>query len=222
MNKDKLIELKNFPHFSIEEMKTRSREFADYLKKRRTIREYSSDTFPVEVIQNCIEAASLAPSGANMQPWHFVVVQSPEVKKQIREGAEKEEREFYGGKAPDEWLKALEQFGTDEHKPFLELAPYLIIIFEKKYGIDDKGEKIKHYYTKESVGIATGFLIAALHNAGLATLTHTPSPMNFLNQILNRPENEKPYLILVTGYPKEGTRVPNISKKGLDDVCTIL
>ncbi len=144
------------------------------------------------------------------------------MKKLIREGAEKEEREFYGGKAPDEWLKALEQFETDENKPFLELAPYLIVIFEKKYGIDENGAKIKHYYTKESVGIATGFLIAALHNAGLATLTHTPSPMNFLNQILNRPKNESPYLIVVTGYPKEGTRVPNISKKSWDDVCTII
>lgn len=222
MNKEKFIDLKNFPHFSIEEMETRSREFAEYLKKRRTIREYSTDTFPVQVIQNCIEAASSAPSGANMQPWHFVVVQNPYVKKQIREGAEKEEREFYGGKATDEWLKALEQFETDEHKPFLELAPYLIVIFEKKYGIDGKDEKIKHYYTKESVGIATGFLIAALHNAGLATLTHTPSPMNFLNQILNRPKNESPYLILVTGYPKEKTKVPNISKKKLDEVCTII
>lgn len=222
MNKKKFIELKNFPHFSIEEMKTRSREFAAYLKKRRTIREYSSDTFPIEIIYNCIEAASSAPSGANMQPWHFVVVQNPEVKKQIREGAEKEEREFYGGKASGEWLKALEQFATDEHKPFLELAPYLIVIFEKKYGIDDKGKKIKHYYTKESVGIATGFLIAALHNVGLATLTHTPSPMNFLNQILDRPKNESPYLILVTGYPKEGTKIPNIAKKNLDDICTIV
>jgi nitroreductase len=222
MNKEKFIELKNFPHFSVEEMKARSREFVDYLKKRRTIREYSSDTFPIEIIRNCIEAASSAPSGANMQPWHFVVVQNPEVKKLIREGAEKEEREFYGGKAPDEWLKALEQFETDENKPFLELAPYLIVIFEKKYGIDENGAKIKHYYTKESVGIATGFLIAALHNAGLATLTHTPSPMNFLNQILNRPKNESPYLIVVTGYPKEGTRVPNISKKSWDDVCTII
>ena len=222
MNKDKFIELKNFPHFSIEEMITRSREFAEYLKKRRTIREYSSDTFPVEIIQNCIKTASSAPSGANMQPWHFVIVQNPEVKKQIREGAEKEEREFYGGKAPDEWLKALEKFDTDASKPFLELAPYLIVIFEKKYGIDERGQKIKHYYTKESVGIATGFLIAALHNAGLATLTHTPSPMNFLNEILNRPKNESPYLILVTGYPKEGTKIPNISKKRLDDVSTII
>lgn len=222
MSTEKFIELKNFPHFSIEEMKKRSREFADYLKKRRTIREYSTDTFPVEIIKNCIETASSAPSGANMQPWHFVVVQNPDVKKRIREGAEKEEREFYGGKAPGEWLKALEQFATDENKPFLELAPYLIVIFEKKYGIEEKGEKVKHYYTKESVGIATGFLIAALHNVGLATLSHTPSPMNFLNEILNRPGNEKPYLILVTGYPKEGTKIPNISKKSLDDVCTII
>ena len=222
MNQNNFIELKNFPHFSIEEMQARSREFAEYLRKRRTIREYSPDTFPIEIIKNCVEAASSAPSGANMQPWHFVVVQSSEVKKKIREGAEKEEREFYGGKAPDEWLKALEQFDTDANKPFLELAPYLIVIFEQKYGIDPKGEKIKHYYTKESVGIATGILITALHNAGLATLTHTPSPMNFLNEILGRPENEKPYLILVTGYPHKETKVPNISKKSLEEICTII
>lgn len=222
MNKEKFTELKNFPKFSIDEMKKRSLEFSDFLKKRRTIREYSSQDFPIEIIVNCIEAAGSSPSGANMQPWHFVIVKNPEIKKKIREGAEKEEREFYGGKAPDEWLQALELFGTNAEKPFLEFAPYLIIIFEKKYGIDDKGKKVKHYYTKESVGIATGVLITALHNCGLATLTHTPSPMNFLNEILNRPENEKPYLILVTGFPKEGTKVPNISKKSANEIYTIV
>lgn len=222
MNKNKFIELKNFPSFSIDEMKKRSREFADYLKKRRTIREYSSQNFPIEIILNCIESAGSSPSGANMQPWHFVIVKDSKIKKKIREGAEKEEREFYGGKAPDEWLQALEQFETNAEKPFLEFAPYLIIIFEKKYGIDDVGNKVKHYYTKESVGIATGVLITALHNCGLATLTHTPSPMNFLNEILNRPGNEKPYLILVTGFPKDGNKVPNISKKTINEICTII
>lgn len=222
MSKEKFIELNNFPHFSIEEMKKRSIEFSNFLKKRRTIREYSSLDFPIEIIMNCIEAAGSSPSGANMQPWHFVIVKDAITKKKIREGAEKEEREFYGGKAPDEWLQALEQFETNAEKPFLEYAPYLIIIFEKKYGVDDNGNKVKHYYTKESVGIATGVLITALHNCGLATLTHTPSPMNFLNEILNRPENEKPYLILVTGFPKDSTLVPNISKKSIDEICTII
>ncbi len=222
MNKNKFIELNNFPHFSIEEMKNRSREFTEFLKKRRTIREYSDQDFPIEIVFNCIESAGSAPSGANMQPWHFVIVKDAITKKKIREGAEKEECEFYGGKAPDEWLHALEQFETNADKPFLEIAPYLIIIFEKKFGFDKEGNKIKHYYTKESVGIATGVLITALHNCGLATLTHTPSPMNFLNEILNRPENEKPYLILVTGFPKDGTLVPNISKKSIDEICTII
>jgi nitroreductase len=222
MPKDKFIELQNFPAFSLEEMHERSKSFADYLKKRRTVRDYSSDDFPIEVINNCIEAAASAPNGANMQPWHFVVVKDSSVKKQIREGAEKEEREFYGGKAPDEWLKALEKFETNAEKPFLEIAPYLIIIFEQKYSIDETGAKVKHYYTKESVGIATGILITALHHAGIATLTHTPSPMNFLNSILNRPENEKPYLILVAGFPEEGTKVPNITKKSLNEICTVI
>ncbi len=222
MKKKKFIELKDFPKFSTEEMLTRSKEFSEYVKQRRTIREYSDKEFPIEIIEHCIEAAASAPSGANMQPWHFVIVKNEDVKKKIREGAEKEEREFYGGKAPDEWLQALEKFETDEHKPFLENAPYLIVIFEQKFHLDENGEKVKHYYVKESVGIATGMLISALHNAGIATLTHTPSPMNFLNEILDRPKNETPFLILVTGYPKEGTTIPNIEKKMLKDVCTIL
>ncbi len=222
MAKEKFIELINFPKFNTDKMLQRSKEFKEYLKKRRTIREFSKDSFPVEIIENCIESAASAPNGANMQPWHFVIVKNPETKRKIRDGAEREEQEFYGGKAPDEWLKALEKFETDEHKPFLENAPYLIVIFEQKYHLDENGDKVKHYYIKESVGIATGMLITALHNAGIATLTHTPSPMNFLNEILNRPENEKPFLILVAGYPKEGTKIPNIEKKKLHEICTII
>lgn len=222
MKKEKFIEFKNFPKFPTDEMLARSKEFSDYIKQRRTVREYSKKDFPIEIIENCIKAAASAPSGANMQPWHFVVVKNKNIKKKIREGAEKEEREFYGGKAPDEWLQALEKFETNEQKPFLEHAPYLIVIFEQKYHLNENGEKVKHYYVKESVGIATGMLITALHNAGIATLTHTPSPMNFLNEILNRPKNETPFLILVTGYPKEGTKVPNIAKKQLKDICTII
>jgi nitroreductase len=155
-----------------------------------------------------------------MQPWHFVIVRDKEIKKKIREGAEKEEREFYGNRAPEDWLEALEPLGTDQNKPFLESAPVLIVIFEKKYGEDENGKKIKHYYTKESIGIATGFLIAALHKSGLATLTHTPSPMNFLNDILHRPKNEKPFLILVVGHPAKNAMVPNINKKSLDEISS--
>lgn len=213
--------LENFRNFSEAEMKNLSKQFYELVKIRRTIRDFSVKAVPIEIINNCVKAAGTAPSGANKQPWHFVIVKSEKVKKQIREAAEKEEMEFYGGKAPQDWLNALKHLGTDEHKPFLEKAPYLIVIFEKKYGQSKAGEKEKHYYTKESVGIATGILITALHYSGLATLTHTPSPMNFLNEILNRPKNEKPYLILVTGYPAKDVKVPNIGKKSLSDISTI-
>jgi len=169
-----------------------------------------------------LRIAGTAPSGANMQPWHFVVVTDSKIKKEIREGAEKEEREFYGGKAPEDWLDALEPFGTDAYKPFLEKAPVLIAIFEKKYDLDENGKKIKHYYTKESVGLAAGFLITAIHLSGLVSLTHTPSPMNFLNKILNRPSYEKPFLILVVGHPADDAVVPNISKKTLEKISTFL
>ena len=162
--------------------------------------------------------AGLAPSGANMQPWHFEIVGSPEVKKEIRLAAEKEERDFYGGRASQEWLDALAPLGTDDQKPFLEKAPWLIAIFEQRHGIDEAGEKVKYYYTKESVGLATGFLIAALHNVGLASLTHTPSPMKFLNRILERPSNEKPFLLLVAGYPSEDATVPDITRKTTGDI----
>ena len=177
---------------------------------------------PGEIIETGIRAAGTAPNGANMQPWHFVVVSDPAIKHRIREAAEAEEREFYSERAPQEWLEALAPLGTDEHKPFLESAPYLIAIFVETYGLLPDGRKVKHYYAHESVGIAAGILITALHHAGLATLTHTPSPMNFLNQILDRPANEKPFLLLVAGYPADGARVPVIRKKPLEEIATFL
>lgn len=194
-------------------MLEKSKTFNEHLQKRRSIRDFSNESFDERIIINCIKSAGSAPSGANKQPWHFVVVKNPNLKKKIRIAAEKEEREFYNGRATNEWLKDLEQFETNDQKPFLEEAPYLIAIFEEKYFVDEEGKQHKNYYTKESVGIATGILITALHNAGLATLTHTPSPMNFLNKILNRSKNEKPFLLLVVGFPKEGTKVPNIKRK---------
>lgn len=202
------------------EMKERSAEFLKMMRRRRSVRDFSDRDVPREIIDNCIMAAGTAPNGANMQPWHFVVIQEPSVKKKIREGAEKEEFDFYNNRAPDDWLEALRPLGTDEKKPFLEKAPCLIAIFSKSYGVDQKGEKEKHYYVRESVGIATGILITALHHAGLVSLTHTPSPMGFLNDILDRPKNEKPFLLLVTGYPETGAKVPDISKKGLDEIAT--
>jgi iodotyrosine deiodinase len=206
--------------FNENEMLSRSRQFVDEISKRRTVRHFSDKQVPIEIIENAIKAAATAPSGANQQPWHFVIVSSDEVKQTIKEAAEAEEREFYEHRAPDEWLEALAPLGTNEEKPFLAKAPYLIVIFEERYGVNEDKTNTKHYYTKESVGIASGMLITALHLSGLATLTHTPSPMNFLNKILDRPSNEKPYLILVTGYPEEGCLVPKISKKNFDNIST--
>lgn len=204
------------------EMLVKSEIFNLLMQKRRSIREFSSEPINEEIIKNCLKTAGSAPSGANKQPWHFVVVKDQKVKSKIRTEAEKEEKEFYNGKAPEKWLKDLEQFETDENKPFLEEAPILIAIFEEKYTEDSNGQIHKNYYTKESVGIATGILITALHNAGLATLTHTPSPMNFLNKILNRPKNEKPFLLLVVGYPKKGTKLPNIIRKQVEEITTYI
>lgn len=206
----------------MEEMRERARSFYEHIKRRRTIREFSARSVPKEIIEDCIRAAGTAPNGANMQPWHFVVVEGNEVKKEIREAAEEEEKEFYERRASDEWLEALAPLGTDQNKPFLEEAPYLIAIFAEKYGVTESGVKVKNYYVKESVGIATGMLITAIHNAGLASLTHTPSPMGFLNEILNRPSNETPFLLLVVGYPKENATVPDIDKKPLDDIATFI
>jgi len=208
--------LSEYVRYDEEEMRRRSAEFLEQARRRRTVRQFSDRPVPAGVIENCLRAAATAPSGANMQPWHFVVVTDPEVKSRIRTAAEEEERRFYRERAPQEWLDALAPLGTDENKPFLETAPVLIAIFAEKYGEKPGGGRVKHYYVTESVGIATGILITALHHAGLATLTHTPSPMGFLNRILGRPSNESAFLLLVAGYPAEGARVPVISKKDLE------
>ena len=203
-------------------MQQQAESFYLQMSKRRSVRDFSDKPIPLSVLENAILAAGTAPSGANMQPWHFVVVQNPEIKKRIRLAAEKEERELYDHRASDEWLDALAPLGTDADKPFLETAPALIAIFLKKVTIDADGAKHKNYYTSESVGIATGVLITALHQAGLATLTHTPSPMKFLTEILQRPSHERPFLLLVVGYPAEGALVPNIQRLPLSDIATFL
>jgi nitroreductase len=206
-----------YREFPIEEMRERLAEFYADMKRRRTVREFSARPVPRDLIETALKVANTAPSGANLQPWHFVAVSGPETKKKIREAAEAEEREFYTHRASEEWLAALQPLGTDDRKPFLETAPYLIAVFLQKYGELPDGRKVKHYYPAESTGLATGLLIAALHRAGLATLTHTPSPMKFLNEILGRPKSERPFLLLVVGYPAEDARVPDISRKSLED-----
>jgi nitroreductase len=203
-------------------MTNRSENFYQEMKRRRTIRQFSDTPVPLEIIEKCIAAAGTAPSGANLQPWHFVIVKDPVVKHRIRLAAEKEEYEFYTQRAPKEWLEALALLGTDENKPFLESAPYLIAIFVQSYGLLDDGQKMKHYYATESVGIATGILITALHLSGLAILTHTPSPMNFLSSILERPANERAFLLLVAGYPASDAVVPTIEKKSLAEIATLV
>jgi nitroreductase len=220
MPKPKFIPLTSFKQYAQDEMIKRSQEFYTFLKRRRTVRDFSEKEVSLEVIENCIHTAGTAPSGANLQPWHFVVVSDPKIKERIRVAAEEEEKEFYNNRAPREWLDALAHLGTDEHKPFLETAPYLIAVFSKSLEILADGKKVKHYYAQESTGIACGMLITALHNAGLASLTHTPSPMSFLNEILGRPKNERPFLLLVVGYPAKGARVPNIKRKPLQDIVT--
>ena len=212
--------LDSYEELPPDEMKRRARAFYEHVRQRRTVREFSDRPVPREVIEDCIRAAGTAPNGANLQPWHFVVVSDPAIKKKIRLAAEEEERAFYSGRAPKEWLDALANLGTDEHKPFLETAPYLIAIFGQNYGITESGKKFKHYYVSESVGIATGILITAVHQAGLVSLTHTPSPMNFLNEILGRPPQERPFLLLVVGYPVEDARVPRITKKSLEEIAS--
>jgi iodotyrosine deiodinase len=187
---------------------------------RRTVRDFSSEPVTREVIEACLRTAGSAPSGANQQPWHFCVISAPQVKQKIRLAAEAEERAFYSARASEEWLAALAPLGTDANKPFLETAPYLIVCFGQRYGVDERGERVKHYYVPESVNIAIGFLIAALHNAGLATLTHTPSPMKFLNEICERPEQDHPYVLLVVGKPAREVLVPNISKKSLTEISS--
>lgn len=222
MAKPELVPLSGYQELPLEQMKSRASELRENLERRRTVREFSSRPVPREILEECLRTAGTAPSGANQQPWHFVVVSDAAIKKRIREAAEAEEREFYGGRAPDEWLEALSHLGTDEHKPFLEEAPCLIAIFAQNRGVRPDGSSTKHYYVSESVGIATGMLITAVHNAGLVSLTHTPSPMRFLNEILGRPGHERPFLILVVGYPKEGAWVPRIGKKRLEEIATFL
>lgn len=211
-----------FEEHPVSEMKKRSAEFYEHMKRRRTVRDFSDRAVPREIIEHCLLAAGTAPNGANKQPWHFVVVSDPDIKKTIRIEAEKEEHEFYHRRAPEDWLEDLQPFGTDEKKPFLEKAPYLIGIFAQNYTLDENGDKEKHYYVKESVGIATGILITALHESGLATLTHTPSPMGFLNEIMGRPSHEKPFLLLVVGYPEEDVQIPDITKKSLNEIATFM
>lgn len=212
----------NFTEYPIEEMKQRAVDFRSYMQRRHTVRHFSDKPVPREIIEDCLVTAGTAPNGANLQPWHFVVVSDPNVKHEIRVAAEEEEKEFYHRRAPQEWLDALAPLGTDEHKPFLDIAPYLIAIFGKSHSELPDGRKVKNYYVHESVGIATGFLIAALHNAGLVSLTHTPSPMGFLNSILKRPPDEKPFLLLVTGFPAQDAEVPVITKKPLSEIATFV
>jgi nitroreductase len=212
----------SYIEYPVEEMKKRAADFRRHMQRRRTVRQFSDRPVPHEIIEQCLLTAGLAPNGANLQPWHFIVVTDPEVKHEIRVAAEQEEDEFYNRRAPQEWLDALAVIGTDEHKPFLETAPYLIVIFGKNHSLLPDGRRVKNYYVNESVGIATGFLIAAIHTAGLVSLTHTPSPMGFLNSILHIPPDEKPFLILVVGYPAEDAQVPNIEKKSLEEIATFI
>ena len=222
MTQAKYIPLDSYREYPPEEMKRRAAAFRDEMQRRRSVRMFSSRPVAREVIEDCLLTAGSAPSGANQQPWSFVVVSDPETKRQIRQAAEKEEYEFYHSKAPEQWIDALSDLGTDEQKPFLEKAPYLIVIFSQTYGLQPDGKKVKHYYVRHSVGIATGMLITAVHNAGLAALTYTPPKMAFLREILARPENEQPFLVLVVGYPAEGTKVPDITRKNLQEIATFV
>ncbi len=220
MTTPKFIPLTGYHEVDADEMKHRAVSFYEQMNRRRSVRQFSDRPVDREIIEQCILAAATAPSGANLQPWHFVVVSDLSVKRQIRIAAEEEEKEFYTRRAPKEWLEALAPLGTDERKEFLETAPYLIAIFVERYGKLPTGKAVKHYYPKESVGLASGLLITAIHLAGLVSLTHTPSPMKFLNQILGRPDNESPFLLLVVGYPAADAMVPDIKRKDFEDVCT--
>lgn len=204
------------------EMARRARAFLDEASRRRTVRHFSDQPVPRSIIEDCIRAAGTAPSGAHRQPWRFVAISDTKTKRRIREAAENEEREFYGQRAPADWLEALAPLGTDANKPFLEVAPWLIAVFAESYGEDESGERVKNYYVQESVGIATGLLISAAHAAGLATLTHTPSPMRFLGALLGRPDRERPFLILVIGHPAEGALVPSLVRKPLEEIATFV
>ncbi len=223
MTKASFIPLAGHRKHSSDEMRSRSRGYNEEMQRRRTVRDFSDQPVHRDIIENCLRVAGSAPSGANLQPWHFVVISDPVLKQKIRIAAEEEEREFYRHRAPEEWLQALEPLGTDECKPFLERAPYLIAVFVQKYALLDDGRKVKHYYPTESVGLATGMLISAIHHAGLVSLTHTPSPMAFLNDILGRPrKTERPFLLLVVGHPDKQATVPDIQRKTLKDVATFV
>jgi iodotyrosine deiodinase len=216
------IPFKQYREYPVDEMRQRVGDFYENIDRRRTVREFSDRAVPLDIIETALKVANTAPSGANLQPWHFVIISGPETKRKIREAAEIEEREFYEHRATEEWLAAVEPLGTDEHKPFLEKAPYLIAIFLQKFGYLPDGRKVKHYYPVESTGLATGMLITALHEAGLATLTHTPSPMKFLNEILDRPKSERPFLLLVVGYPDDDAEVPDIQRKPLESFTSLV
>lgn len=222
MNDYPFTPLKSYTEFPIEQMRKRVADFYEDVSRRRTVRQFSDRQVPRDIIESALRAAGTAPSGANLQPWHFVVVSGAKTKARIRVAAEAEEREFYEHRASAEWLAALEPLGTDTNKPFLETAPYLIVVFLQKFGRLPDGRKVKHYYPVESTGIAAGILITALHRAGLACLTHTPSPMGFLNEILDRPKSERPFLLLVAGYPAEDATIPDISRKELDDFVSFV
>ncbi|HMS65114.1 MAG TPA: nitroreductase family protein [Ignavibacteria bacterium] len=205
--------------YNISEMTIRCQNFYEWLNERRSVRDFSDKPIPEKIIETIILSASTAPSGAHKQPWTFCVVKNPEIKKQIRIAAENEEKESYENRMSDEWLKDLQPLGTDWQKPFLETAPYLIVVFKRSYEYGNNNYKHQNYYVNESCGIACGFLLAAIHNAGLAALTHTPSPMNFLSKILNRPENEKPYLLIPIGYPADECLVPDLKRKNISEIC---
>ena len=216
------VPLSSFQELPIEEMRQRLATFYEAVNRRRTVRDFSDRTVPVDIIETALRAASTAPSGANLQPWHFCVVSGAKIKNRIREAAEIEEREFYEHRASPEWLKALAPLGTDTDKPFLETAPYLIAVFLQKFGKLPDGSRVKHYYPVESTGIATGILITALHMAGLVCLTHTPSPMKFLNEILGRPKSERPFLLLVAGYPADDAMIPDIERKAMAEYTSFI
>jgi iodotyrosine deiodinase len=219
----RFLPLSDYREYPPAEMAERARAFASEMGRRRTVRDFAGRSVPRALIEDCLRAAGTAPSGANQQPWHFVAVSDPAVKRRIREAAEAEEREFYAHRAPPEWLEALAPLGTDASKPFLEVAPWLVAVFIRRFERLPDGRKRKHYYTDESVGLATGLLVAALHHAGLVALTHTPSPMKFLNGILGRPNDiERPFLLLVTGYPAPDARVPDIARRPLAEFSTFV
>lgn len=222
MTRAQFVPLSDYREYPSDEMKQRAAAFYEDMCRRRTVRDFSDRPVPPEVIRDCLLAAGRAPNGANLQPWHFVVITDPAVKRRIRAAAEDEEREFYEHRASREWLDALAPLGTDASKPFLETAPCLIAVFVQRHGVTPDGRKVKHYYATESTGIATGILITALHRAGLVSLTHTPSPMGFLNEILGRPDHERPFLLLVTGYPADDAVVPDIDKKPLDEIASFV